>query len=178
MLITRIVGFAVAILIVSVAMGDIGLVLSPGGPFFIVLGTALGGGLMTAGSRTGAVCRTLLSSRSESPQLTVGIRVLRTARFGALAGGFFALVVGLVMVMKDIDDPSVLGPSLEIAQRGLFWTLILGYFVLLPLQTRLEHQLVQLDEEVSFAEMPLDLLVLIGGFVFSGIFLALTNYLF
>ena len=108
----------------------------------------------------------------------VGIRVLRTARFGALAGGFFALVGGLIMVMKDIDEPSALIPSLQMAQRGLFWALILGYFVLLPLQTRLEHQLVHLDRKVTFSEMPLDLLVLIGGFVFSAVFLAIVNYLF
>ena len=177
MLIARIIGFAVAVLIISVAIGDIRLVLSADS-FLIVLGTALGGGLMAAGSQAGVAFGTLFASKSEFSSLIVGIRVLRTARFGALVGGFFALVGGLIMVMNHIDEPSALIPSLQMAQRGLFWALILGYFVLLPLQTRLEHKLVHLDRNVTFSEMPLDLLVLIGGFAFSGVFLALVNYLF
>ena len=69
MLIVRIIGFVVALLFVWVAMGDIGLVLPLTGSFLIVLGTALGGGLMTAGSQAGVALRTLLVSKSESSSL-------------------------------------------------------------------------------------------------------------
>ena len=55
---------------------------------------------------------------------------------------------------------------------------MIGYFFLLPVQTQLEYRLRSQQQNNQISETPLDLLVLTGGFVFSGIVLALMNHLF
>lgn len=113
------------------------------------------------------------------PQIRLGILLFRAARYGALAGGFFTLVIGLILIMKNIEDPSGLGPSMSLVQEGLFWGIFIGYFVLLPQQTRLEYYLLRRGEtRTEFSETPLDLLLVCSGFVVGGLLLGLVNYMY
>lgn len=144
-----------------------------------VLGTTLGGGFIALGPRLGPACRSVFSRDPSPPQIRLGILLFRAARYGALAGGFFSLVIGLILIMQNIEDPSGLGPSMALAQEGLFWGIFIGYFVLLPQQTRLEYYLLKSgDTSTEFSETPLDLLLVSSGFLVGGLFLTLTNYMF
>jgi len=179
-----IIGFILIITLVLLAFGpNLGTTFQNFSSVLIILGTALGGGLMAAGPRAGSAIRAafaaIFAKEASQAQLRNGIRTFRTARFTALAGGFFTAVGGMILVIKNIDDPSGIGPSMSLALEGLFWGVLIGYFVLLPLQANLESRLLESEPtRMEFSETPLDLLVLSGGFVFGGIFLALTNYLF
>ena len=116
-MILRIIGFISANLLILVALGN-GAVVLELPPFLIVLGTALGGGLMAGGPRTGSILRAIFTAEPAPLPILAGIRFLRTARFGALAGGFFTASGGMVLVMKDIDSPAALGPSMSLPCSG------------------------------------------------------------
>jgi len=179
-----IIGLACIVTMCLVAFGGgLDIVTRSPGSALIVLGTALGGGLMAAGPRTGEALRSVflaLRGRDATvPQMQSGARLMRTARIGGLAGGFFAAIAGIILVIKDLDDPGSFGPSMSLTLEALFWALFLGYAILMPLQTTVEVRLMASgDASTRYSEAPLDLLVLVGGFVFGGILLALMNYLF
>ena len=132
----------------------------------IVVGTMVGGFLMSAGPRTGAAFGAAFSKVASKDRLQVGLRAYHTARLCALAGGFFAAVAGLLIVLRNLDDPGSIGPGIALALLGLFWAIFLSYFILRPLQAGIERRLAEAGEtEAASSETPLDLLVLGGVFL-------------
>ena len=166
--IERIVGFVaiVTLIVMGIYNGgqlsqfvDIGAIL-------IVVGTMVGGFLMSAGPRTGASLGAAFSKVASKDRLQVGLRAYRTARLCALAGGFFAAGAGVLIMLANLNDPGSIGPGIALTLLGLFCAVFLGYFILRPLQAGIERRLVEAGEaEAASSETPLDLLVLGGVFL-------------
>lgn len=165
-------------LLVGAAIGDL-RILAVGTTPLIILGTTLGGGCIAVGPRLGEACRGAFCRKPTVDQARLGSLLFRAGRYGALAGGYFALAVGVIMLLKNLGDPSQTGSSLALALEGLFWGVFIGFFVLLPQQTRLDHYLLQQGKDrPNFSETPLELLILGSGFIFSTLFLAIFYILF
>lgn len=172
-------GYLGSAFMVLLAVGDVTVLWSSSPVYLIVLGTALGGGIMALGPRLKEGCRSIFAREPAVEEARRGISFLRAARYGALSGGFFTLISAVIKLLKDFDDPSSLGENMALGIAGLFWGIFIGFFLLLPLQTRLEHFLLRKGEtDLEFSETPQELLLLGSGFLFSCLFLGITFYMF
>ena len=128
----------------------------------IVLGTTIGGFFMAAGPETGQALKATFSSSDTN--LHAGLYGLRGGRIGALVGGFLSVIIGLVLVLNNHDDPGAYGPGLALTLLGFLWGVFLSYAILLPLQAGIERRLIDVEgEAVESSETALDLLVFCGG---------------
>ena len=171
----RVLGFISIVVLVLLGIyngGDLSLLLDAGA-ILIVLGTALGGFLMSAGTRTGAVLASAFSQQPTVDGLQAGRFGLRSARYGALTGGFLAAGAGIIHILRGLGDLANSGPGLALMILGMFWAVFLANLVLLPLQAGVERRLAEAGSPCEAAsETSLDFLVLGGGFA-SGVVLQL-----
>ena len=78
--------------------------------------------------------------------LKLGARMFRRARTYAQASGWCGVFIGVVIMLKNIDDPAAIGPGAAIAILTAFYGVVIGYLVCLPIQTKLERHLEKLQE--------------------------------
>ena len=64
----------------------------------------------------------------------------------AVISGVLGVFVGLVIMLKNMDDPSQLGPGMSICIQTTLYGLILGYGVFLPLCAGLWQKLEASEE--------------------------------
>ena len=145
----------------------------------IVLGTTIGGFLMAAGPQTGQAIGAAFSGSASDDRVRAGLHGFRGGRFGALVGGFLSVLIGLILVLNNADDPGAIGPGLALMLLGFLWGVFLCYFILLPLQAGMERRLIEAGaEDVVCSEMALDLLVLGGGVLICTVFFAILKAAF
>ena len=172
-------GYFGSVFLVLLAVGDVTLLWYSSPLYLIVLGTALGGGVMALGAGLKTGCRSIFAREPAIKEARRGITFLRAGRYGALSGGFFTVFSATIRVLKDFDDPSSLSENMALGLTGLFWGILIGCFLLLPLQTRLEHYLLRRGEtNIEFSETGLEMLLLSSGFLSSCLFLGITFYMF
>ena len=173
----HILGFILALFIVPLAVllgGEAATILINPPVILVVLGTMIGGFLMSAGPRTGVALKATFSKKATHDHLRVGLRTFRTARYCALTGAVFAVGISIIIMLANLDDPTMLGPAAATALLGPFYAVFFAYYVLLPLQTRIECRLAEAGKpKITLPETPLDLLVFAGGYVI-GLLLALV----
>ena len=111
----RILGYLIVIVLVVMGIMNGGALSSfidiPA--LLIVLGVTIGAFFMAAGPRTGTAIGAAFSGNPSFEQLQIGLRAYRTARYGALIGGMFALGVGYVHLLQNLDDPAAIGPPAQ-----------------------------------------------------------------
>jgi hypothetical protein len=172
-------GYTGSVSLILIAVGDPGYLWHSSPVYLIILGTALGGGMMAIGARLKEGCRSIWAPKPTPQGARQGIAFLRAARYGALSGGFFTVTIAVIKLLKDFGDPSSLAENMSLGLVGLFWAIFLGFFLLLPLQTRLEHFLLRQGEtDLEFSETSLEILLLSSGFLLSCLFLGITFYMF
>ncbi|MDE1464239.1 MotA/TolQ/ExbB proton channel family protein [Spartinivicinus poritis] len=69
----------------------------------------------------------------------VSVDILRRAAIIAPALGLFGTVIGLIGVLRSLNDPSEIGPSMSLALMTTAYGAGLGSIVFTPLSGRLEH---------------------------------------
>lgn len=89
-----------------------------------------------------------LESRHQS-----GIDVVNALATFAPALGMIGTVIGLVRMLKTLDDPSTIGPAMAIALITTFYGAILANLVFIPLANKLRTRS---NEEVKLMEMQLE----------------------
>lgn len=77
--------------------------------------------------------------RDEILKRKVAVDLLRRAAIVAPALGLFGTVIGLIGVLKSLDDPSAIGPSMSLALMTTAYGAGLGSMIFTPLSGRLEH---------------------------------------
>lgn len=177
----RILGFIIVVLLFAAGIHN-------GGTFqaffdlsavLLVLGTTVGGFLMTAGSQTGEALRAVFSKGASSDRLRIGRHGFRGGRIGALAGGGVSFGIGIIFVLGSLDDPGAIGPGLAISLLGFLWGAFLSYLVLLPIESGMERRLIEMGEETDVKSLiSLDLLVLGLGLVICMGFFAVLMFSF
>jgi hypothetical protein len=59
-----------------------------------------------------------------------------------VAAVFFAIVAAVITLLAD-GDVRASGPALALILTGLFWGLLLAYFIILPLESGVERRLLE-----------------------------------
>lgn len=66
--------------------------------------------------------------------------VLRKAADIAPAMGLIGTLVGLVQMLRSLDQPSAIGPGMAVALLTTFYGAVLGHMIFLPLATKLDRR--------------------------------------
>jgi chemotaxis protein MotA len=83
----------------------------------------------------------------------IGIDLLSAMAAYSPALGMIGTVIGLVQMLKNMNDPSTIGPSMAVALITTFYGAILANLVFLPLVGKLKHRA---KEETHIMEMQLE----------------------
>ena len=83
----------------------------------------------------------------------VGVELLSAMAAYAPALGMIGTVIGLVKMLKSMDDPSAIGPAMAVALITTFYGAVLANLVFLPLVGKLKHRS---KEEILIMEMQME----------------------
>ena len=136
----RILGFIVLIAGVVIALAQ---------PFYIdiasaiiVLGLTLTGLLASFGGGIGIGFKALSANAADRDTILLGIAVFERGKsMAVMAGGIMGTFIGLVIMLKNLDDPAALGPGMALGFLTTLYSLILGYGVFAPLGASLRQRL-------------------------------------
>jgi hypothetical protein len=136
----RILGFIVLIAAVVVALAQ---------PFYIdiasliiVLGLTLTGLLAGFGGDVGTGFKAVFSNIADRDSILLGIAVFERGKsMAVMSGGIMGTFIGLVIMLKNMDDPAALGPGMALGFLTTLYSLILGYGVFAPLGASLRQKL-------------------------------------
>lgn len=70
----------------------------------------------------------------------VGIRVLEKAGELAPAWGMIGTLIGLILMLQNLDEPSTLGPAMALALITTFYGAVLAYLLFIPLAGKIENR--------------------------------------
>lgn len=79
-------------------------------------------------------------------ELSLGIVMLKRMKTYTLAFGIIPVLIGFILILANLDDPSALGPGIALALISLLYGTVLAYLICLPFQTKLECRLEALQE--------------------------------
>ncbi len=79
-----------------------------------------------------------------------GIRVLRQFGTYAPAFGMIGTLIGLVIMLKNLRNPDLIGPSMAVAIITTFYGAVLSYLIAMPLAEKLT---IRNNEEANLKEM-------------------------
>lgn len=171
----RIVGYIAALTMVALAMGNVAMFIEVRS-LVLVVSFTVWGFLASAGGSTGTALKITFSAKaSDEKVLRTGLRAIRASRYAAVAGGFAAAITGIMVMVKEIDDPTSMGTGMVVCLLGPLWTVMVAYVLLLPLQANIEFRLYTSNTATGGAvETPVELLVLGGSLLMCLISFALT----
>ena len=92
------------------------------------------GMLLLGGSNIPIMIKSALSGDATAEELRVGISGWRQARAYFLAAGGACVMVGVIIVFANLNDPSGIGPGMAVALLGTLYALLLGFGIALPIQ--------------------------------------------
>ena len=133
----RIAGFI--LLIICVAVGS--------GPFLIDVPSAIitfGGmiaGLLFAGVCISSMLKVFFSSNAEGEVVEEGKRGWKLAAVLAMGMGATGTLIGLVIMLKSMDDPAALGPGFAIANLTTIYALVFAFAISMPIYRSLESKI-------------------------------------
>lgn len=81
---------------------------------------------------------------------TNGRKILEKAGEYAPAWGMVGTLIGLVLMLNDLNDPSMLGPQMAVALITTFYGVVLANLIFLPMAGKLESKT---DEEVFMKQI-------------------------
>lgn len=81
---------------------------------------------------------------------TVGRKILQKAGEYAPAWGMIGTLIGLVLMLIDLNDPSMVGPQMAVALITTFYGVVLANLIFLPMASKLETKT---DEEVFMKQI-------------------------
>ena len=105
----------------------------------IVAGCTLGL-LLFGGSRIGPMFGSVFRCSVPAADLLQAARDWKLAAAYLLASGVIGTLIGLVIMLKNMDDPAALGPGMAIAVLTILYGVIVGLGICLPLAVRLENR--------------------------------------
>ena len=105
----------------------------------IVAGCTLGL-LLFGGSRIGPMFGSVFRCSVPAVDLLQTARDWKLAAAYLLASGVIGTLIGLVIMLKNMDDPAALGPGMAIAVLTILYGVIVGLGICLPLAVRLENR--------------------------------------
>ena len=137
----RILGLVLTVVVIVMGIyngGDLGSFIDTGS-VIIVLGITIGS-LLLAGSHIGTMFGAVFSANATTEELQAAARGWSQARRYVTTAGWVGFLVGLIIMLGNLDDPKALGPGIALALITIFYATVLANVVFLPLQSRLEDR--------------------------------------
>lgn len=138
---------------------------------FIMVGVTTLGLLLFAGGRIPAMFRAVFARSPSSEVLRAGIEGWKKARIYALSAGLLGGLVGLILMLDNLSEPSRIGPGMAVAVISGLYALGIAFVFCLPLQARLEDRLGESTDPSAFGSAVL--YYLYGFFLCFSVFLVL-----
>jgi flagellar motor component MotA len=135
----RIIGLLIVVVLMGLAMGNEVSIFIDIPSALIVLGFTLGA-LIFARAGIPNMFAASFSAEATKEQLQAAARGWAQARTYLVASGFIGVLIGGVIMLKNMDDPAAIGPGAAIAIITIFYGLLLAYGLCLPMQARLEDR--------------------------------------
>ncbi|MFH1566574.1 MAG: MotA/TolQ/ExbB proton channel family protein [Gemmatimonadota bacterium] len=105
----------------------------------ITIGGALGM-LWFSGASVGGMIGAVFSGAAAPDQLKAAAGAWRLAGTYLMAAGALGTIIGLVIMLKNLDDPAGLGPGCAIAILTILYGLFLAFAICKPLASRLDDR--------------------------------------
>ncbi len=138
----RILGLIIILTTLMVGIGsNLSAMIDPPSLIITVGGTLAA--LLFAGQSIGNMFGAVFSADAEPAQLHAAARAWELTGAFALSFGAIGTIIGLVIMLKHMDDPSAIGPGMAIGLLTLFYGLIIAFAIALPLRSRLEDRAAQ-----------------------------------
>lgn len=137
-LITKSIGVLVTALAIGVSIGpDMVGMFYDERALTLVTGLILGGLILTHGfaaMRDAAIDIFKAKHERGTERLGETVAVLSHAAFFATIGGTLGGVIGFVVMLANLSDPSQLGPAMSVALLSLFYGIVLSALVFVPMR--------------------------------------------
>ena len=89
--------------------------------------------------------------------LEMGILMLDRAKTYFQAWGWIGMLVGLVNMLGNLQDPAAIGPAMAVVMLTVFYGIAMAYLFCLPIKTKLQFHLNKLEStNTSLEEIPED----------------------
>ena len=136
----RIIGLIIILVMVGVMFGaEVGTLIDVLSILIIIL---LPVGMLIFGCNSiPKMFKAVFSGDATAEELKVGVKGWKMARIYTFAAGGIGLMTGILLMLVQADDWSQIGPGLAVSLLTVFYALLLGYGIYLPLQSRLEDRL-------------------------------------
>ena len=79
--------------------------------------------------------------------LEMGILILNRAKTFFLVTGLVGTMIGAILMLKEMSDLSAVAPAIAVAILTTFYGIIMAYFFCLPIKTKLQVHLKNLDKD-------------------------------
>ena len=96
--------------------------------------------LLFSGRRIGNMFGALFSGQATGEQLAEAADSWRLTGVYAMAWGGLGTIIGVVIMLKNVDDPAAVAPGTAICILTLFYGLLLAYAIATPLEARLRDR--------------------------------------
>ncbi len=138
MVIKRIVGFVIMFVLMALAMENpLTFVNIPSA--LIVFGLILGG-VMASGKCLHNLISINWKKNATSEELWSIAETYRYMKSLAMGSGVVGTLIGVILILKDIEDIAVVRSSMVIAILTIYYAVILKYFIFEPIVIRLEER--------------------------------------
>jgi flagellar motor component MotA len=114
--------------------------------FLIVVGGTVGALLFSFGSGFGTALRALFRASVDKHTLQTGIEFYDRAKTYLIAWGVIGFFLGMVLMLANLTDPDSLGPGLAVSLITVFYGLIFGYGLCMPITCLLQGRLDRLEQ--------------------------------
>lgn len=106
-------------------------------PSYVFLCGFVGGCLLLSGTSIRLLGRSIRSRNLADDEIAEAVRAWRNTRAFSVAGGCLGTLIGVISILHALGDPDF-GLALQTASIPLFFGLVFGYGICLPLQYRVE----------------------------------------
>ena len=112
---------------------------------FITAGAWAAALLMSFGRGCNTAVRAVFSKAASREMLALGVAVFERGQSYAVGSGVLGTLVGVVIMLGNLDDPAAIGPGLAVAHLTLVYGLLLAYAIQLPIVASLRRRLGEME---------------------------------
>ena len=112
---------------------------------FITAGAWAAALLMSFGRGCNTAVRAVFSRTASREMLALGVAVFERGQSYAVGSGVLGTLVGVVIMLGNLDDPAAIGPGLAVAHLTLVYGLLLAYAIQLPIVASLRRRLGEME---------------------------------
>jgi len=134
----RIVGFIAIVVLLTMAT-QAKVIFFNLSSILIVIGFTIAA-LLLAGVSIPNMFKAIFSGQATPQELLAGARGWARARIYIVVAGIIGTFIGALLTLENLDAFTELGPRVAVCLLCLFYGVIMGYGIFLPLQHRLEDR--------------------------------------